>query len=92
MARTKSVEAQRRKLQATSDRIQKDIADADAEFEARLATLREQQSKAHEHKRARIDARIEELKKSHEVRKAKLTEARRLAEQSVDATHEALVS
>jgi uncharacterized membrane protein len=88
----KSVEAQRRKLQATSDRIQKTIDEADAEFEARLATLREQQSKAHEHKRARIDASIEELKKSHEVRKAKLTEARRLAEQSVEATREALVS
>jgi uncharacterized membrane protein len=87
-----SVDAQKRKLQATSDRIQKDITNADAEFEARLATLREQQGKAHERQRARIDARIEELTASHDVRKAKLEDARRLAEQSVDATREALVS
>ena len=88
----KSIEAQKSKLEATSDRIEKAIADADADFEARLATLREQQSKARERQRARIATRIEELKSSHAVRKAKLEEARRLAKQSVEATRDSLVS
>ena len=73
------------------DRVDKTLAQEKAEFEARLATLREQQAKARESQRQRIDARIDELKASHEARKAKLEEARRLAKESVEATREALV-
>ncbi len=73
------------------DRIDKTLAQQKAEFEARLATLREQQAKARESQRQQIDARMEELKASHEARKAKLEEARRLAKESVEATREALV-
>jgi uncharacterized membrane protein len=87
-----SIEAQQRKLEATSDRIQKSIDQVDADFEARLATLREQRGKAHERQRVLIDARIDELRLSHEVRRAKLEDARRLAMQSVEATRDALVS
>ncbi len=88
----KSIEAQKRKLEATSDRIEKALADADAEYDARLATLREQEDKAHERKKARIATRMDELETSHEVRKAKLEDARRLAKQSMEATKDALVS
>ncbi len=73
------------------DRVDKALAQEKAEFEARLATLREQQAKARESQRQQIDARIDELKASHEARKAKLEEARRLAKESVETTREALV-
>jgi uncharacterized membrane protein len=86
-----AIEAQRRKLQALVDRFDETLAHEKAEFDARLATLREQLSKARESQQARIDARIEELKASHEERKAKLEEARQLAKESVEATREALV-
>ena len=88
----KSIEAQKRKLETTSDRIEKAIADAEAEYDARLVMLREQEDKAHERRKARIATRIEELKTSHAVRKAKLEDARRLAKQSLEATKDALVS
>ena len=87
----KAIDAQRRKLEALDHRIGKSLAQQKAEFEARLATLREQQAKAHASHRQRIEARIDELKASHEARKAKLEEARRLAKASVAATREALV-
>ncbi len=87
----RSVETQRRKLEALDDRIEKRIAEQQAEFEARLATLREQQAKARESKRQEIEARTAELKASHEARQAKLAEARRLAKESLEATREALV-
>jgi uncharacterized membrane protein len=86
-----SIEAQKRKLEAMVDRVDKTLAHEKADFEARLATLREQQAKARESKRQKIDARIDDLKASHEARKAKLEEARRLAKESVEATREALV-
>ena len=69
----------------------KALAQQEAEFQARLATLREQQAKARESQRQQIDARKVELKASHEARTAKLEEARRLAKESVEATREALV-
>jgi uncharacterized membrane protein len=87
----KAIEAQRRKLEALDDRIDNTLAQEKAEFEARLATLREQQAKAHASKRQQIDARTIELKASHEARRAKLEEARRLAKDSLEATREALV-
>ena len=87
----KAIDAQRTKLEALEDRIGKALAQQDAEFQARLATLREQQAKARESQRQQIDARMDELKASHETRKAKLEEARRLAKESVEATREALV-
>ena len=87
----KAIDGQRRKLEALDDRISKALAEQDAEFQARLATLREQQAKARESQRQQIDARKVELKASHEARKAKLEEARRLAKASVEATREALV-
>jgi uncharacterized membrane protein len=86
-----AIDAQRRKLEALVDRVGKTLAQEKAEFEARLATLREQQAKARESQRQRIDARMDELKASHEARKAKLEEARRLAKESLEATREALV-
>jgi uncharacterized membrane protein len=86
-----AIDAQRRKLQALVDRVDTRLDDQKAEFEARLATLREQRAKARETKRHQIEARIAELKASHEARKAKLEEARRLAKASVEATREALV-
>jgi uncharacterized membrane protein len=88
----KAIDAQRRKLEALVDRVDKTLAQEKAEFEARLATLREQQGKAREKQRQRIDARMDELKASHEARKAKLEEARGHAKQSLEATREALVS
>jgi uncharacterized membrane protein len=88
----KAIDAQRRKLEALVDRVDKALAQEKAEFEARLATLREQQGKARENQRQRIDARMDELKAAHEVRKAKLEEARGLAKKSLEATREALVS
>ena len=87
----KSIDAQRTKLHAMVDRVEKTLAQEKSEFEARLATLREQQGKAREGKRERIDTRIDELKVSHEARKAKLEEARHLAKASLEATREALV-
>jgi hypothetical protein len=86
-----AIDAQRRKLEALDDRIGKTLAQEKSEFEARLATLREQQAKARESQRQRIDTRMDELKASHAARKAKLEEARRLAKESVEATREALV-
>ena len=87
----KAIDGQRRKLQALDDRIGTAITKQDAEFQARLATLRDQQAKARENQRQKIEARKDELKASHEARKAKLEEARRLAKASVEATREALV-
>jgi uncharacterized membrane protein len=87
-----SIKAQQRKLEALDDRVALALDQQQSEFEARLDTLREQQSKAREHQRQRISARIDELKASHETRKAKLSEARRLAKASLDAAREALVS
>jgi uncharacterized membrane protein len=87
-----SFDAQKRKLEATSVQIQNRIDETDAEMDARLATLHKQQAEAHDRHRARIDARIKELEAAQAARKAKLTEARQLAEQSVEAMSEALVS
>jgi uncharacterized membrane protein len=87
----KAIDSQRRKLEALDDRIGKALAEQKAQFEARLATLREQQAKVHASHRERVEARIDELKASHQARKAKLEEARRLAKASVEATREALV-
>jgi uncharacterized membrane protein len=85
----KSIEMQKRKLQALKDRIDTTLAKEKAEFEARLATLREQQAKARESKRQQIEARMAELKASHEARKAKLDDARRHAKESIESTVEA---
>jgi uncharacterized membrane protein len=87
----KAIDGQRRKLQSLDDRIAKTIAQQDAEFQARLTTLQEQQAKARENQRQQIDARKAELKASHEARKAKLEHARGLANESLEATREALV-
>jgi uncharacterized membrane protein len=87
-----AVDAQRRKLEAIVARVDKTLAEEKAQFEARLATLREQQVKARESHRQRIEARMAELKAAHEARKAKLEEARRLAKASLETTREALVS
>ena len=87
----KAIDVQRHKLEALVERVNKALAQEKAEFEARLATLREQQGKARESQRQQIDARMDELKASHEARKAKLEEARGLAKESLEATREALV-
>jgi uncharacterized membrane protein len=87
----KAIEAQRRKLEALDDRIEETLAQETAAFNARLATLREQEARAQENKRQQIGARKTELKASHEARKAKLDEARRHAKESVEAMREALV-
>ena len=87
----KAIDGQRRKLEALVDRVDTALAQEKAQFEARLATLREQQADARESQRERIAARMDELKASHEARKAKLEESRRLAKASVEATREALV-
>ena len=86
----KAIDAQRSKLEAIVDRVDKKLAEEKAEFEARLATLREQQAKAREGQRQRIEASMADLKVSHEARTAKLQEARRLAKESLEATREAL--
>jgi uncharacterized membrane protein len=86
-----AIDAQRRKLDALVGRVDTTLTQEKAEFEARLATLREQQSKARQSQREAIDARVDALKASHEARKAKLEEARRLAKESLEATREALV-
>jgi molecular chaperone DnaK (HSP70) len=86
-----AIDAQRRKLEGLVDRVDQTLAEQKAEFEARIATLREQQAKARESQRQRIAARMDELKASYEARGAKLEEARRLAKASVEATREALV-
>jgi uncharacterized membrane protein len=86
-----AIKAQQRKLEALDDRIGKTLAQQKAEFEARLATLREQQAKARKSQKQRIDGRMDELKASHEARKAKLEEARQHAKASIEATREALV-
>jgi uncharacterized membrane protein len=86
-----SIDAQRRKLDALDDRIGKTLAQQDAEFQARVATLGEQEAKARQDQRQQIDARNAELRASHEARKTKLEEARGLAKASLEATHEALV-
>jgi uncharacterized membrane protein len=88
----KSIEVQQQKLEATADRIQTAIGEADADFEARFTTLRKQQAKAPALWQARITARIDELEASHEVRKAKLEDARRLAIRSVQAVREAFAA
>ena len=86
-----AIDGQRRKLQALVDRVDTTLAQQKAEFEARLATLSEQQAKARASQRQRIAARMDELKASHETRKAKLEEARQHAKASIEATREALV-
>ncbi|TAK01741.1 MAG: DUF1269 domain-containing protein [Chloroflexota bacterium] len=86
-----AIEAQRQKLEAMVDRVDTTVAKEEAEFAARLSTLREQAAKASETQRARIDVRIGELKASHAARTAKLQEAGRLAKASAEATREALV-
>lgn len=83
-----AIKAQQRKLEALVDRVDKALAQQKAEFEARLATLREQQSKARADQRQRIDTRMDELKASHEARKAKLEAARRHAKESLEAERE----
>jgi uncharacterized membrane protein len=85
-----AIDAQRRKVEDLVDRVDKTLARQKAEFEARLATLREQQAKARESERQRIRARMDELRASYEAREARLEEARRLAKASVEATREAL--
>jgi hypothetical protein len=87
----KAIDVQRRKLEALVERVNEALDQEKAEFEARLATLREQQGRARESQRQQIDARMDELKASHEARKAKLEEARGLAKASLEATREALV-
>jgi uncharacterized membrane protein len=87
----RAIDAQRRKLQALVDHVDETLAQQKAEFEARLATLREQQAKARASQRQRIDARIDGLKALHEARKAKLAESTRLAKASLAATREARV-
>jgi molybdopterin converting factor small subunit len=72
-------------------RVDETLAQQKAEFESRLATLREQRGKARENQRKRIDARMDELKASYEARKSKLDEARQHAKASIDAARRALV-
>ena len=86
-----AIDAQRRKLEALVGRVDETLAQQKAEFESRLATLREQRGKARENQRKRIDARMDELKASYEARKSKLDEARQHAKASIDAARRALV-
>lgn len=86
-----AIDAQRRKLEALVGRVDETLAQQKAEFESRLATLREQRGKARESQRKRIDARMDELKASYEARKSKLDEARQHAKASIDAARRALV-
>ena len=87
----KAIDGQRRKLEALVARIDKTYAEQQAEFEAKVTTLRQQQAKANESQRQRIDARMDELKASHEARKAKLEEARGRAEESLESTRQAVM-
>lgn len=86
-----AINAQRQKLEALVDRVDKTLTEQKAGLEAKVATLRAQRAAARESQRERIDARIEELKTSYATRQAKLEEARRLAKASAEATREALV-
>jgi uncharacterized membrane protein len=85
-----SIKAQQRKLESLVDRLEKTLSEDKADFEARLATLREQQAKARDSQRQKIEARIEDLKASHEARKAKLEDARGRAKAAIEAKREAL--
>jgi uncharacterized membrane protein len=86
-----AINAQRQKLEALVDRVDKTLTEQKAGLEAKVATLRAQRAAARERQRERIDARIQELKTSYATRQAKLEEARRLAKASAEATREALV-
>lgn len=83
-----AIDAQRQKLQTLVDRVDTTVAQQKAEYEARLATLREQHDKARESQKQQIDARMKELKASYEERKAKLEDARRRAKESIEASRE----
>jgi uncharacterized membrane protein len=87
-----AITAQRTKLATIATRIDTTLATQRSEFEARLSTLQAQRAKAREQQKARIDARIDELKASHAARRAKLEQARELAKQSAALTREALLS
>jgi uncharacterized membrane protein len=86
----KAIVAQRRKLEGLVDRVDRTLAEQQAELEARLATLRDQQAKARKDRKAQIEARMAELKAAHNARTAKLAEARQLAKESIQAAREAL--
>ena len=86
------IEAQRTKLVTIATRIDTTLATQRSEFEARLSTLKAQRAKAREQQKARIDARIDELKASHAARQAKLQQARELAKQSAALTREAILA
>jgi uncharacterized membrane protein len=86
-----AIERQRAKLDALVARIEKTLADRQAEFEAKLSTLRAQHARAREQQRQHIQERMDELKASYEARKDKLEEARGLAKASANKTREALV-
>jgi uncharacterized membrane protein len=87
----KAIDTQRRKLEAMVERVDKALADQKVEFEARMATLREQSATAKDARKHEIEGRMAELKASHAARTAKLEEARRLAKESLEVTREALV-
>jgi len=86
-----AIGTQRAKLETLVARIDKAYAEEQAEFEARIATLREQMGNARESQRQQIDARMDAVKASYAARMAKLEEARAHANESLEATQVALV-
>ncbi len=83
--------AQRVKIQALADRIDKAIKQEKAGADARLATLRSQLQTARADHRKRIEERIEEAQATHMARQEKLGEARMHAKSAIELTVEAVL-
>ena len=87
-----AIDGQRQKLDALDARIEKEMDEQQADFNARMTTLQAQQATVHDNKKkSGIEARIADLKARFAERKAKLEHARALTKEAHELTKEAVL-
>ncbi len=83
-ARIKSkIDAAQTRLQAKQEKINESIENTNREFEAKLASLREQATTARDEKKVAFDKRIAELKTDQETRVKKLKQTGQLIKEAM---------
>ena len=87
---TKRIDADAAKIEDIKKRADKEIAKAQANYEARVTTLRAQRERALEQRKTAIDGRIAELKADYDLRRGKLERAHDLSKQALELRRQAL--
>jgi uncharacterized membrane protein len=77
------IDTAQKNLQAKQDKIKETIENSNREFEAKLASLQEQATKARDEKKLALEKRIGELKTDQEARVKKLNQAWQLIKEAM---------